>query len=90
MRRLITPYEEDHAARTFDGAPFRMSATTSEPKGYLSVTQTADGVIQLISTWNAYSFNLAWLEAEPPSAPPGPKARPLAARETLARAFDGA
>jgi hypothetical protein len=63
-----------------------MSAGTSEPKGYLSVTQTADGAIQLLSTWNHYAFNLAWLEAEAPR-PSSPKPRPLAGRETLARAF---
>jgi hypothetical protein len=66
-----------------------MSATTSEPKGYLSVTQTTDGVIHLLSTWNHYAFNLAWLEAEGPGSVPGPRARELATREALARAYEG-
>jgi hypothetical protein len=89
VRRLITPFAEDHPARTFDGAPFRMGPGSSEPKGYLSVTQTGDGVIQLVSTWNHYAFNLAWLEAGTPRSSPGPSARPLVARARLSRTYDG-
>jgi sulfatase modifying factor 1 len=33
--------------------------------GYLSATQTRDGRIQLITSQNHYSFNLAWLKALP-------------------------
>jgi len=33
------------------------------------VTQTPDGVIQLISSAQHYAFNLAWLEAPMPAAP---------------------
>ena len=39
-----------------------MSETNAEPRGYLSVCQTADGVIQLISSRQHYAFNLPWVD----------------------------
>lgn len=89
VRRIVSSFDGDRAARTFDGAPFRMGPQSSEPKGYLSVTQTSDGVIQLLTSWNHYAFNLPWLEAEAPGGTPGPTARDLVARETLPRAYVG-
>ena len=41
---------------------FLMSYKSAEPRGYLSVCQTPDGVIQLISSAQHYAFNLAWLK----------------------------
>jgi formylglycine-generating enzyme len=35
--------------------------------GYLAVTQSRDGIIQLITSKDHYSFNLAWVKALPPS-----------------------
>jgi len=56
--------------RTVDGGGntgrFTMSATSAEPRGYLSICQTPDGVIQLISSKQHYAFNLAWLNTRPP------------------------
>ena len=46
-----------------DGAPFEMTNTNAEPKGYMSACQTADGMIQLISSRQHYAFNRAWIEA---------------------------
>ena len=37
------------------------------PRGYLSVCQTADGVVQLIGSRQHYAFNLKWLETPPPA-----------------------
>ena len=54
-----------HPAQTTDGSALVMSARSAEPRGYLSVCQSADGVIHLISSWNHYAFNLAWLNAPP-------------------------
>lgn len=34
----------------------------AEPQGYLAGTQARDGVIHLISSWNHYAFNVAWLK----------------------------
>jgi hypothetical protein len=68
VRRLIT---DDGPGRWLVGGAwtgrFWMSRSSAEPKGYLSVTQTPDGVIQLISSAQHYAFNLAWLEAPMPA-----------------------
>lgn len=45
-----------------DGAPFAMTNTSAEPKGYMSACQTPDGMIQLISSRQHYVFNRAWIE----------------------------
>ena len=65
VKKLIS----DGSGRTvewMDGHPFEMTATNAEPKGYLSVCQTPDGAIQLISSRQHYAFNEAWLAAEAP------------------------
>ncbi|MHC4708031.1 MAG: SUMF1/EgtB/PvdO family nonheme iron enzyme, partial [Planctomycetota bacterium] len=48
------------------GRTFTMSRSSAETKGYLSVCQTRNGIIHLISSWNHYAFNLKWLETSPP------------------------
>ncbi len=74
VKKLIT---ESGESQTLDGGAwtgaFTMDATHAEPKGYLAVTQSPDGVIHLLSSALHYRFNLAWLHK--PSAP--------APRETL-------
>jgi len=67
LRRLITDDGPGRQAPTTDGRPFTLSATSAEPHGYLSVCRTPDGVIQLISSWNHYAFNLAWLKTAMPA-----------------------
>jgi len=72
IKRLIT---DDGRPRTVDGGGntgrFTMSATSAEPRGYLSICQAANGVIHLISSKQHYAFNLARLNTPPP-APPEP------------------
>ncbi|MCH5376318.1 MAG: glycoside hydrolase, partial [Planctomycetes bacterium] len=72
IRRLIT---DDGPSRTVDGGgntgKFTMSATSAEPRGYLSICQAADGVIHLISSKQHYAFNLTWLKT-PPVVPRNP------------------
>ena len=67
IRRLITA---GGPARRVDGGGntglFTMSDTSAEPKGYMSVHQTPDNVIHLISSKQYYAFNLAWLKQNPP------------------------
>lgn len=41
---------------------FEMDATHAEPRGYLSMVQTPDNIIHLISSRIYYRFNLDWLE----------------------------
>jgi hypothetical protein len=48
---------------------FALSKSSGELFGYLSVCQTTDGLIQLISSKQHYSFNFAWLKSPPPPLP---------------------
>ena len=70
VRRLVS---DDGPGRHLVGGAwtdrFLMSYKSAEPRGYLSVCQTPDGVIQLISSAQHYAFNLAWLKTPPPPAP---------------------
>ncbi len=52
-----------------DGQRGFLRKENAEPWGYLSVCQTPNGVIHLISSKNHYEFNLAWLKEPPPPVP---------------------
>jgi len=69
VRRLIT---DDGPQRKLDGGAwtdeFVMDHSRAEPKGYMSVCQSANGIIHLISSAQHYAFNLKWLESPPPPA----------------------
>ncbi len=67
LRKLITDGKPAHKAYTSDGDEYTMSPTNAEPHGYLACTVTPDGVIHLISSWNYYAFNLAWLKEPMPA-----------------------
>ena len=41
--------------------------TTADINGYLAITQTRDGRIQLITSKDHYVFNLAWIKVVPPA-----------------------
>ncbi|MBM3334061.1 exo-alpha-sialidase, partial [Candidatus Sumerlaeota bacterium] len=69
VRRLITDDGPGRPIEGTDGRPFTLSATTAEPRGYLSVCQSADGFIHLISSRQHYAFNLAWLMTPAPPRP---------------------
>jgi len=66
IRRLITP---GGPVRSVDGGGntgmFTMSDVSAEPKGYMSIHQSPDNVIHLISSKQYYAFNLAWLQQDP-------------------------
>ena len=62
VKRLVTPGGEAREWQRMDGGTFTLSNTSAEPKGYMSVCQGLDGVIHLISSWNHYAFNLAWIQ----------------------------
>ncbi len=68
-RRLISDDGPGREVETTDGGKFVMGFNSAEPRGYLSVCQTADGLIHLIGSKQHYSFNLAWLKSPPPAAP---------------------
>ncbi len=87
VRKVISDGLPEHGAATTDGALILMSPDRSEPQGYLSVCQAKDGRIHLISSWNHYAFNVAWLKQETGTPKPGPEFRNLSARESLTQAF---
>jgi formylglycine-generating enzyme required for sulfatase activity len=66
-KRLITDDGPGREVQFTDGIPFTLSASSAEPGGYLSVCQSADGVVNLITSRNHYAFNLAWLRRPAPS-----------------------
>ena len=66
-RRLITPGGPAHDVSTINRGTFTLSDTMAEPQGYLAITQTRDGNIQLLTSRNHYVFNLAWIKAVPPA-----------------------
>ncbi len=71
---ICRPITDGGPPREVDGGGntgrFTMSASSAEPRGYLSVCQTPDGVIQLITSKQHYAFNLAWLKTPAPALPP--------------------
>lgn len=70
QRRLITPGGRPRDLPSIDHSTCIFSDSMAERSGYLSITQTRDGLIQLISSRNQYVFNLAWLKQAPPSPKP--------------------
>lgn len=64
-RRLLTPGGPERPAAPGTHVRFQMSDTLAEPTGYLAITQSRDGHIQLVTSQNHYTFNLAWVKALP-------------------------
>ena len=61
LRRLVSDCGPNRPIEAMNGLPCLMGPRHAEVNGYLSACQSADGRIQLISSSNHYSFNLAWL-----------------------------
>lgn len=66
VRRLITPGGNERTVNGLDRVQFPLSDTMAEPCGYLALTQSRDGNIQLVTSKNHYVFNLAWLKQVAP------------------------
>jgi len=64
--KLLTDAKKAYKAQSTDGHDFTMSPTSAEPGGYLAATVTPNGFIHLISSWNYYKFNTAWLKEPMP------------------------
>lgn len=64
VKRLVTPGGASRRINAIDRVMVEISDTLAEPCGYLAVTQTRDGDIQLLTSKNHYMFNLAWLEGK--------------------------
>jgi hypothetical protein len=87
VRRVISDNKPDHAVFTMDEGRVRMSPIRSEPLGYLSICQTQDGLVHLVSSINHYAFNLAWLKQGQPDVPLEPQPAALSSKQSLARLF---
>ena len=62
VRKLLTPGSGHYEKCGGWTGNYTATPTRAEPGGYLSATQTPDGVIHLISSAWHYRFNLAWLK----------------------------
>jgi hypothetical protein len=69
VQKLLTPGSGRYEKCGGWTGNFTASSTQAEPGGYLSATQTPDGVIHLLTSANHYRFNLAWLKT--PNSPGG-------------------
>ena len=89
-RRLITDDGPGRDIETMDGHLITMSPYNAESVGYLTVCQSADGVIHLLTSRQHYAFNLEWLLTPPPAAPAEtaqPRPRPLSVKKKLAKIY---
>ncbi len=66
-KRLVTDDGPGRPVECSAGGLFIMSQRNAEFRGYLSVCQSLDGLVHLISSRQHYTFNLAWLKT--PSRP---------------------
>jgi len=88
VRRIVAG-PGSRAALILDRGRIRQSPGSSEPLGYLSVTQDRAGGIHLLTSINHYEFNLAWLRQRQPDVAAGPETAPLPTRAKLADAPKG-
>jgi formylglycine-generating enzyme required for sulfatase activity len=89
-RRLITDDGPGRQIETMDGDPVTMDAHNTESVGYLSVCQSANGLIHLLTSRQHFAFNLKWLMTLPPAAPTAPtppKPRRLPAKHYLLNTY---
>ena len=88
-RRLVSDDGPSRDIKTMDGHPVTLDAHYSEFVGYLSVCQTPDRLIHLLSSRNHYTFNLKWLTTPAPPAPPltPPALRELPVKKDLSNVY---
>jgi hypothetical protein len=66
--RLVSDDGPGKEVDTLDArSKFTMNRENAEPRGYMAICQSRDGLIHLISSINYYRFNLKWLETPPPA-----------------------
>ena len=89
-RRLVSDDGPDRNIETMDGHLVTMGAHNSEPVGYLTVCQTPNRVVHLLSSRHHFAFNLEWLTTLPPKAathPAPPQSRELKVKAVLANVY---
>jgi formylglycine-generating enzyme len=85
VRRLLTDESGDQGVIGMSHARIYMGPGNSEPTAYVSMTQTRNGLIHVISSMNHYEFNLKWAESGPAAPSPMPSFRKLESRAQLAQ-----
>ncbi|MHC4754719.1 MAG: exo-alpha-sialidase, partial [Planctomycetota bacterium] len=65
-KRLISDNKKPRMVECTDGRVVIMSDYKGEFEGYLSVCQSQNGLIHLISSREHYAFNLKWMTTRPP------------------------
>ncbi|MHC4800379.1 MAG: hypothetical protein ACYTF1_27375 [Planctomycetota bacterium] len=65
-KRLVSDDGPGVPVETTNGGLFLMSQSNAEPKGYMSVCQSLDGLVHLITSMEHYTFNLKWLMTPAP------------------------
>ncbi|MHC4755522.1 MAG: SUMF1/EgtB/PvdO family nonheme iron enzyme, partial [Planctomycetota bacterium] len=83
-KRLVTDDGPGRAVECTNGGLFTMSQSNGEYQGYLSVCQSSDNLIHIISSMENYSFNLKWLMTPAP-----PLTHPLVKVKPAVETFDG-
>jgi hypothetical protein len=83
-RRLVTDDGPGRAVECTGGGLFCLSRRSAEYRGYLSVCQSADGLIHLISSREHYTFNYRWLVTPAP-----PLTHPPRGVEAVTETFTG-
>jgi hypothetical protein len=66
-KRIIGPDGPQQFAECTDGGMVTIGGRSSEHRGYLSVCQSLDGVIHLISSRQHYAFNQKWMMTPQPA-----------------------
>jgi hypothetical protein len=90
-KRLVFDDGPAREIQTMDGHMIEFSPHSSERVGYLSVCQTPDGLIHLLSSRQHYTFNLKWLTTRQPAAPRRPAAATavwVARKQSLAKVYE--
>jgi len=88
VRRLLSDTKRDHGVAGISNARIYMGPGTAEPTGYVSICQSRNGVINVISSANHYAFNLAWVKAAPVHPDPMPKSEVLPLRTQLSSSLN--
>jgi formylglycine-generating enzyme required for sulfatase activity len=87
-KRIITDDGPPHTIECTDGGAITLSGRSSEYRAYLSVCQSLNGLINLISSRQHYAFNLKWLTTPPPPPAPVLKVKPMVETFTGPDEFD--
>jgi formylglycine-generating enzyme required for sulfatase activity/lysophospholipase L1-like esterase len=65
-KRIVSDDGPGVAVESTNGGLFLMSQSNAEHKGYMSVCQSLDGLVHLITSMEHYTFNLKWLMTPAP------------------------